>query len=134
MTGHAEAVQGHFDPQLLSYRELLELFFAFHDPTTLNAQGPDQGTQYRSAIFYHTPEQKAQAEQLIQELERSRTFDRPIVTQVVAADTFYPAEQYHQDYYRQNPDKAYCRATITPKLAKLRLEYAERLKQEVGLR
>ncbi|HEY9384607.1 MAG TPA: peptide-methionine (S)-S-oxide reductase MsrA [Gemmatimonadales bacterium] len=134
MTGHAEAVQVHFDPQLLSYRELLELFFAFHDPTTLNAQGPDQGTQYRSAIFYHTPEQKAQAEQLIQELERSRTFDRPIVTQVVAADTFYPAEQYHQDYYRQNPDKAYCRATITPKLAKLRLEYAERLKQEVGLR
>lgn len=134
MTGHAEAVQVHFDPQLLSYRELLELFFAFHDPTTLNAQGPDQGTQYRSAIFYHTPEQKAQAEQLIQELERSRTFDRPIVTQVVAADTFYPAEQYHQDYYRQNPDKAYCRATITPKLARLRLEYAERLKQEVGLR
>jgi peptide-methionine (S)-S-oxide reductase len=134
MTGHAEAVQVHFDPKLLSYRELLELFFAFHDPTTLNAQGPDQGTQYRSAIFYHTPEQKAQAEQLIQELERSHTFDRPIVTQVVPAETFYPAEQYHQDYYRQNPDKAYCRAMITPKLAKLRIKYAERLKQEAGLR
>jgi peptide-methionine (S)-S-oxide reductase len=134
MTDHAEAVQVHFDPQLLSYRELLELFFAFHDPTTLNAQGPDQGTQYRSAIFYHTPEQKAQAERLIQELERSHTFDRPIVTQVVPADTFYPAEQYHQDYYRQHPDQAYCRATITPKLAKLRLKYAERLKQEAGLR
>lgn len=127
MTGHAEAIQITFDPMLLPYNELLELFFAFHDPTTLNAQGPDQGTQYRSAIFYHTPEQKAQAEQVIRELQSAHTFNRPIVTQVVAADTFYPAEQYHQDYYRQNPDKAYCRAIITPKLAKLRIKYADRL-------
>jgi len=133
MSGHAEAVQVTFDPRVLPYRELLELFFAFHDPTTLNAQGPDQGTQYRSAIFYHSPEQKVQAEQVIQELERARIFDRPIVTQLAPADTFYPAEQYHQDYYRQNPDKAYCRAMITPKLAKLRLKYADRLKKEAGV-
>jgi len=128
MTGHAEAVQIRFDPKELPYRELLELFFAFHDPTTLNAQGPDQGTQYRSAIFYHSADQKAQAEQVVQELERAHVFPRPIVTQLAPADTFYPAEQYHQDYYRENPDKAYCRAMITPKLAKLRIKYAERLK------
>lgn len=128
LSGHAEAIQVSFDPAVLSYREVLEIFFAFHDPTTLNRQGPDEGTQYRSAIFYHTPEQQAEATRLIRELDAANTFGAPIVTEVVPAGTFYPAEQYHQDYYNQNPDKAYCRATITPKLAKLRLKYAERLK------
>lgn len=127
MTGHAEAIQLTYDPAVISYRDLLELFFAFHDPTTLNRQGPDEGTQYRSAIFYHSAGQKADAERVIRELEAAGTFDGPIVTQVVPADTFYPAEQYHQDYYRNNPDKAYCRAMITPKVAKLRLQYADRL-------
>ncbi|HEV8600274.1 MAG TPA: peptide-methionine (S)-S-oxide reductase MsrA [Gemmatimonadales bacterium] len=127
LTGHAEAIQLTFDPAVISYHDLLELFFAFHDPTTLNRQGPDEGTQYRSAIFYHSPEQKAEAERVIRELEAAGTFGSPIVTQVAPADTFYPAEQYHQDYYRNNPDKAYCRAMITPKLAKLRLKYADRL-------
>jgi peptide-methionine (S)-S-oxide reductase len=128
MTGHAEAIQISFDPAVVSYRELLELFFAFHDPTTLNRQGPDEGTQYRSAIFYHSPDQKAEAERVIREFETAGTFDSPIVTQLAPADKFHPAEQYHQDYYRQNPDKAYCRAMITPKVAKLRVKYADRLK------
>ena len=127
MTGHAEAIQINFDPALISYHELLELFFAFHDPTTLNRQGPDEGTQYRSAIFYHSPGQRAEAERVIAALEAAGTFDGPIVTQVVPAEAFYPAEQYHQDYYRNNPDQAYCRAMITPKVAKLRLKYAEKL-------
>ena len=127
MTGHAEAIQLTFDPAQISYRELLELFFAFHDPTTLNAQGPDEGTQYRSAIFYHTPAQRAEAEALIAELGAQGVFPAPIVTELTAASTFYPAEAYHQDYYRQNPDKAYCRAMITPKVAKLRTKYADRL-------
>lgn len=128
LTGHAEAIQVSFDPAVISYREVLEIFFAFHDPTTLNRQGPDEGTQYRSAIFYHSPEQKAEAERVIRELEAAETFGAKIVTQLAPADTFYPAEQYHQDYYSQNSDKAYCRATITPKLAKLRIKYADRLK------
>jgi peptide-methionine (S)-S-oxide reductase len=132
MTGHAEAIQIHFNPEQISYRELLELFFAFHDPTTLNRQGPDEGTQYRSAIFYHSPAQRAEAERVIRELAAAGTFDGPIVTELAPADAFYPAEQYHQDYYRNNPDKAYCRAMITPKVAKLRLKYAGRLKREAG--
>jgi peptide-methionine (S)-S-oxide reductase len=127
MTGHAEAIQISFDPGQVSYRELLEIFFAFHDPTTLDRQGPDEGTQYRSAIFYHTPEQKAEAERVIREFDAANAFGSPIVTQLAPADQFYPAEQYHQDYYRQNPDKAYCRAMITPKVAKLRMKYADRL-------
>ena len=131
LTGHAEAIQLNFDPEVISYRELLELFFAFHDPTTLNRQGPDEGTQYRSAIFYHSPEQKAEAERVIREFESAGTFGARIVTEVAPAGTFYPAEQYHQDYYRQNPEKAYCRAMITPKVAKLRLKYADRLKAMV---
>jgi peptide-methionine (S)-S-oxide reductase len=128
LTGHAEAIQVSFDPAVISYREVLEIFFAFHDPTTLNHQGPDTGTQYRSAIFYHSPEQQAEAERVIRDFESAGTFGAPIVTQLAPADTFYPAEQYHQDYYSQNSDQAYCRATITPKLAKLRIKYAERLK------
>ncbi len=127
-TGHAEAVRIRFDPEAISYRELLEFFFAFHDPTTLNRQGPDQGTQYRSAIFFHSPEQKAEAEQVIRELETNRTFPDPIVTELVPAPEFYPAEPYHVDYYRRNPDQAYCRATIGPKVAKLRSKYAGRIK------
>jgi peptide-methionine (S)-S-oxide reductase len=126
-TGHAEAVQITFDPAVISYRELLEFFFAFHDPTTLNRQGPDQGTQYRSAIFYHSAAQKLEAEAVIRELEQNHTFPDSIVTELTAAGEFYPAEAYHADYYRRNPDKAYCRATIGPKVAKLRAKYADRL-------
>ena len=127
-TGHAEAVQITFDPQVLSYRELLEFFFAFHDPTTLDRQGHDVGTQYRSAIFFHSPEQKATAEQLIAELGAPGVFPDPIVTQIAPLGTFYAAEGYHQGYYRANPNQPYCRATITPKMAKLRQHYATRLK------
>ena len=127
LTGHAEAVEIHFDPKVISYRELLELFFAFHDPTTLNRQGPDEGTQYRSAIFYHSPEQQAEAERIVRELGAEDVYSAPIVTQILPAPEFYPAEAYHQEYYRNNPDKAYCRAMITPKVAKLRLKYADRL-------
>jgi peptide-methionine (S)-S-oxide reductase len=128
MTGHAEAVQLSFDPAVISYRELLHLFFAFHDPTTLNRQGPDSGTQYRSAIFTHSPEQAAEARQVIAELTAQGVFPDPIVTQVVPADTFYPAEAYHQDYYRNNPSKGYCQVMIAPKVAKLRSRYASLLR------
>jgi peptide-methionine (S)-S-oxide reductase len=126
-TGHAEAIQVTFDPAVISYRELLEIFFAFHDPTTLDRQGPDSGTQYRSAIFPHDEEQRRTAESVIAELERNQTFDAPIVTTIEPATTFYPAEQYHQDYYRRNPNQPYCAVMITPKLAKLRKLYAERI-------
>ncbi len=128
-TGHAEAVEIRFDPAVISYRTLLEFFFAFHDPTTLNRQGPDEGTQYRSAIFYQSDEQKRQAEEVIRELEKNGTFPDRIVTELSPANEFYPAEPYHVDYYRRNPDKAYCRATIGPKVAKLRSKYADSLKQ-----
>ncbi|MGH7631040.1 MAG: peptide-methionine (S)-S-oxide reductase MsrA [Gemmatimonadales bacterium] len=127
-TGHAEAVQVTFDPEVLDYRELLQLFFAFHDPTTLNRQGGDVGTQYRSAIFHHTPEQERVARDLIAELERERIFPDPIVTEVVPLSEWHPAEEYHQEYYRRNPDRMYCRAVIAPKVAKLRLKYADRIK------
>ncbi|HEV8356261.1 MAG TPA: peptide-methionine (S)-S-oxide reductase MsrA [Gemmatimonadales bacterium] len=127
LTGHAEAVEISFDPAVMSYRELLELFFAFHDPTTLNRQGPDEGTQYRSAIYYHTPAQREEAERLIRRLTAERVFDDPIVTELVPAQAFYPAEAYHQDYFRRNPDKGYCQAVISPKVAKLRTRYKERL-------
>jgi peptide-methionine (S)-S-oxide reductase len=127
MTGHAEAVEVTFDPALLPYRELLELFFAFHDPTTLNRQGPDDGTQYRSAIYYHSESQREEAGALIAKLTAGGVFDDPIVTEVVPAGVFYPAEAYHQDYYRRNADKGYCRAVISPKVAKLRAKYAYRL-------
>jgi peptide-methionine (S)-S-oxide reductase len=127
-TGHAEVVQVTFDPAVISYRELLELFFAFHDPTTPDRQGHDAGTQYRSAIFHHTPAQQAAAEAVIADLERSRTFDAPIVTQVAPLTAFYPAEAYHQGYYRGHGEQPYCRATIAPKVATLRARYAARLK------
>jgi len=129
-TGHAEVVQVTFDPAVLSYRDLLELFFAFHDLTTLNRQGYDEGSQYRSAIFFHSPEQEATARDVIAALSREQVFDRPIVTQVAGLLKFYPAEDYHQGYYRQNPEQSYCQATISPKVAKLRSKYLARLKPE----
>ena len=133
-TGHAEVVQVTFDPARISYRDLLEIFFAFHDPTTLNRQGHDVGTQYRSAIFHASPEQKATAEEVIRELDAARVFDGPIVTQVAPLEAFYSAEGYHQGYYRGNSDQPYCRATISPKVAKLRSKYAARLKASAAPR
>ena len=127
-TGHAEVVQVTFDPGKLPYRDVLEIFFAFHDPTTMNRQGADAGTQYRSAIFTHSPEQKAEAEQVIRELTAAEVFDDPIVTEVVPLTAFYRAELYHQGYYRVNPNQPYCRAVIAPKVAKLRSKYLARLK------
>jgi peptide-methionine (S)-S-oxide reductase len=124
-TGHAEAVQVTFNPSVLSYRELLELFFAFHDPTTRNRQGPDVGTQYRSAIFYDSPEQERIARDLIAELEREQVFPDPIVTEVVKLREWHPAEEYHQAYYGRNPDRMYCQAVIAPKVAKLRRKYTD---------
>ena len=130
LTGHAEAVQIRFDPAVIGYRDLVELFFAFHDPTTLNRQGPDLGTQYRSAIYVHSPAQRATAEAVIAGLTREAVFDAPIVTEVAEAGPFYPAEAYHQEYYRRNPDQPYCQAMVAPKVAKLRAKYASRLKPE----
>jgi len=131
MTGHAEAIQVSFDPAVIGYRDLMELFFAFHDPTTLNRQGPDSGTQYRSAIFYHSPDQRLAAEEVIADLTAQRVFDRPIVTEVVPAPEFYPAEAYHQQYFDRNGGQPYCQAMIAPKVAKLRAKYLARLKASV---
>jgi peptide-methionine (S)-S-oxide reductase len=117
-TGHAEAVQVAFDPGVLSFSQLLQAFFSIHDPTTLNYQGADVGTQYRSAIFYHTLEQKAEAERMIRDLEASSSRANPIVTEVKPLTVFYPAEDYHQHYYRNNPEQPYCQMVIAPKLAK----------------
>jgi peptide-methionine (S)-S-oxide reductase len=127
-TGHAEAVQVTFDPQLISYKEILEVFFAFHDPTTLNRQGADVGTQYRSVIFYHTPEQRATAEQVIAELNTSGTWKAPIVTEIAPLTEFYRAEDYHQEFFQRNPGQLYCQFVISPKIAKFRKEYLTRLK------
>ena len=127
-TGHAETVQVTYDPAVLSYRDLLHVFFSFHDPTTRNRQGPDTGTQYRSAIFWHDAGQKAAAEQVIAELTKERVFDSPIVTEVVPFTAFYPGEAYHQGYYDQNQGQSYCRVVISPKVARLRKLYADRLK------
>jgi peptide-methionine (S)-S-oxide reductase len=129
-SGHAEVVQIHFDADRISYRELLEIFFTLHDPTTLNRQGNDTGTQYRSAIFWHSPEQKAQAQALLAELAEARAFDRPIVTELTEADVFWPAEDYHQRYYEQNPRQPYCMFVVAPKLEKFRARFATRLKAE----
>jgi peptide-methionine (S)-S-oxide reductase len=128
-TGHAEVVQVTFDPAELSYAELLQLFFVFHDPTTLNRQGADAGTQYRSAIFFHTPEQERVAREVIARLAADRVFDTPIVTELVPLQAFHPAEAYHQGYYDQNADQPYCRAVIAPKVAKLRKQFASRLRE-----
>ncbi len=127
-TGHAEVVQVAFDPQVVSFRELLEVFFTIHDPTTLNRQGADVGSQYRSAIFYHSPEQKEIAEKTIAELSAEGIWDAPIVTEVVPLEEYYVAEDYHQEYYAQNPSQAYCRAVVAPKVAKFRQKFLEKLK------
>jgi peptide-methionine (S)-S-oxide reductase len=126
-TGHAEVVQLTFDPAAASYRELLEVFFTIHDPTTPDRQGGDVGTQYRSAVFYHTPEQRETAEQVIAELSAAGVWDAPVVTQVVPLETFYPAEDYHQDYFERNPYQPYCRAVVAPKVAKFRKHFLEKL-------
>ncbi|MGH7644369.1 MAG: peptide-methionine (S)-S-oxide reductase MsrA [Gemmatimonadales bacterium] len=128
-TGHAEVVQITFDPAAITYRELLEVFFTIHDPTTLNRQGPDSGTQYRSVVFYHSPEQRATAERVIAELEAAKLWDDPVVTERAALTAFYPAEGYHQEYYRRNANQPYCRVVIAPKVAKLRSKYLAKLKQ-----
>ncbi len=128
-TGHAEVVQIPFDPQIISFRELLEVFFTIHDPTTLNRQGPDMGAQYRSAIFYHTPEQERVAKKVTAELEAAKIWSAPIVTEIKPFMAFYPAEEYHQKYFRRNPDQAYCHAIIAPKVAKFRKQYLAKLKK-----
>jgi len=128
-TGHAEVVQITFDPDEISYRDLLDVFFTIHDPTTLNRQGNDVGTQYRSAIFYHSAEQKAAADEAIAELGAEKVWDDPIVTEVLPLKEFFPAEEYHRDYFRLHPDQAYCRAVIAPKVAKARKAYFEKLKR-----
>ncbi len=128
-TGHAEVVQLEFDPAVVSYQDLLQVFFTMHDPTTLNRQGADVGTQYRSAIFYHSEAQEAAAKQVVEELTASGLWEDPVVTELVPLDTFYPAEADHQEYYERNSTQSYCQAVIAPKVAKLRRQYLDRLKQ-----
>jgi peptide-methionine (S)-S-oxide reductase len=126
-TGHAEVVQVGFDRSVVSYRELLEVFFTIHDPTTLNRQGADVGTQYRSVIFFHTPEQERTAREVIDEIEAARVWDSPVVTEVAPLPRFYPAEEYHQNYFRRNPNQPYCRVVVMPKVAKFRQKFLEKL-------
>lgn len=128
-TGHAEVVQVTFDPSLLSYEDLLRVFFAIHDPTTLNRQGADVGSQYRSVIYFHSPEQAATARRLIEALASEHLYDRAIVTEVAPLDRFYPAEAYHQRYFARHPEQGYCQAVITPKLAKFRKQFVTRLQR-----
>jgi peptide-methionine (S)-S-oxide reductase len=127
-TGHAEVVQVTFDPEVVSFSEILQVFFTIHDPTTLNRQGADVGPQYRSAILYHDQEQRRVAEEVISELEAERVWDDPIVTEVTPFEEFYVAEDYHQDYFRNNAYQPYCQVVISPKVAKFRKQYLERLK------
>ena len=127
-TGHAEVVQGTFDNQLIDSRTLLEVFFSIHDPTTRNRQGADLGSQYRSVIFYHRDEQKKITEDLIGELQAAKVWADPIVTELLPLPIFYPAEDYHQNYYRQHPEQGYCQAVISPKMAKFRQRYRDLLK------
>ena len=129
-TGHAEVIQVHFDPNVVSYRDLLNVFFAIHDPTSLNRQGADVGTQYRSAIFYHDDEQKRIAEELIKDLNAQKIWDKPIVTQVEKLDKFYVAEDYHQEYFARNPYQPYCMAVVAPKVSKFRKHFLELLKKQ----
>jgi len=127
-TGHAEAIQIKYDPSVINYRELLDIFFYTHDPTTLNRQGNDIGTQYRSAIFYHNEDQKAAAEQIISQLTSEKVYDDPIVTEVTPMDVFYMAEDYHKNYYLNNKNQGYCRAVINPKLDKFMKKYGSKTK------
>jgi peptide-methionine (S)-S-oxide reductase len=128
-TGHAEVVQVHFDPQVTSYREILELFFTMHDPTTRNRQGADVGPQYRSVIFFHDNQQEATAREVIAEVTEAGLYDRPIVTELKPFTAFYKAEEYHQGYYRRNPSQGYCQVIIAPKVAKFRQRYLHKLAQ-----
>ncbi len=128
VTGHAEVVQVTFDPAVVTYHDVLQIFFAVHDPTTLNRQGNDVGTQYRSVIFYHSPEQAAAAKELIADLTADNIFPSPIVTEVSPAQPFYPAETYHQEYFMRNPNQPYCAYLIAPKLAKFRQQFTAKLK------
>ena len=129
LTGHAEAVEIEYDPDLVPYEKLLEVFFATHDPTTLNRQGADSGTQYRSGVFYHDDEQKQIADKVIERLNVARVFPQRIVTEVTEASTFYPAEDYHQDYFENNPFQPYCQAAVSPKVAKVRKVFKDLLKE-----
>jgi peptide-methionine (S)-S-oxide reductase len=128
-TGHAEVARVTFDPAAVSFKELLEVFFVIHDPTTLNRQGNDAGTQYRSAIFYHTPQQKADAEEVIARLDAAQLWNRPIVTDLTPATTFYMAEGYHQEYFARNPSQPYCQAVVAPKVAKFRKHFLNKLRK-----
>ncbi|WJG09885.1 peptide-methionine (S)-S-oxide reductase MsrA [Aliiglaciecola sp. LCG003] len=127
-TGHAEVVRVNFDADTLSYRDVLEIFFALHNPTQLNRQGNDVGTQYRSAIYFHNHEQKAQAEQIIAEIEQQQIWPDPVVTEITAVDNYFQAEDYHQDYFTNNPQNQYCNMVVAPKLAKFKKNFASRLK------
>jgi peptide-methionine (S)-S-oxide reductase len=127
-TGHAEVIQVTFDPAITPFEEILDVFFAMHDPTTLNRQGADVGTQYRSAIFYHSPAQQETAKRRIAELNAAHIWPRPIVTQVVPLERFYQAEDYHQEYFQNNPAQSYCQAVIAPKVSKFRQKFAAKLK------
>ena len=129
-TGYAEVVQVKFDPSIISFRDLLNVFFAIHDPTTMNRQGGDVGTQYRSAIFYQTPEQRETAETLIRELDAQKIWNSPIVTEVTAIDQFYIAEDYHQEYFAHNQFQPYCQAVVAPKVAKFRKHFLDLLKKQ----
>jgi peptide-methionine (S)-S-oxide reductase len=129
LTGHAEAIEIEYDPQVVSFEKLLEVFFATHDPTTLNRQGADVGTQYRSGVFYHDDEQKRVAEQVIAKLDAAKVFPGKIVTEVTKASTFYPAEGYHQDYFAKNPADRYCNAVAAPKVEKVRKAFKELVKE-----
>ena len=128
-TGHAEVVRVTFDPKTVSFREVLEVFFVIHDPTTQNAQGNDFGTQYRSAIFYHSPQQQAQAQEVIANLSKAKLWSDPIVTEVTPASDFYMAEDYHQEYFERNPAQPYCSYVVQPKVAKFRKHFMEKLKR-----
>ena len=128
-TGHAEVIRVTFDPAVVTYRDILDIFFAIHDPTTLNAQGNDFGTQYRSVIFFHTLEQKATADAVIRALTEAKEFSRPIVTEISPAPKFHEAESYHQEYFERNPRQPYCQYVVSPKVAKFRKQFAARLKK-----
>ncbi len=127
-SGHAEVVRLEFDPEVITFRDILEVFFTIHDPTTLNRQGADVGTQYRSAIFYHSPEQKTVADEVIADLTARGVWDNPIVTEVTKLIDYYPAEAYHQEYFARNPDQPYCNVVVAPKVAKFRKAFLERLR------
>ena len=126
-SGHAEVIQIYFDPQVVTYRELIEIFFTVHDPTTLNRQGNDVGTQYRSVVFYHNDNQKILAEEVMDNIGREGIWNNPLVTEISALDNFYPAEKYHQNYYNENTEQPYCQFVIAPKVAKFRKMYLDKL-------